>query len=217
MKLKIEELKNAVDVAKKKDVNKKHQLEMSNLEILYKKEFDEMELSYNNRFNELELNSRQQEETLNSKHQKEMEKLYERLDEKLPKVVKFSKNYLDLKFQENKLSKQQKYKEANQVKKKCEEIEVEDTERFNKEKTEKIKSQSIKTANKHLNEMNALKKRIELDYDELKKQKQIQVDTLVLKYKNKKLELELQQKMETHFTENKNLLKASKLVYYKFF
>ena len=142
---------------------------MGSLENLYKKECEELESIYSSKFSELENVSRQMEEALNSKHQKEMEKLYERLDEKLPKVVKYSKKYLDLKNQELNLAKQQKYKDAMLVKKKCEEIEVEDTDRFNKEKTEKIKSQSIKTANKHLNEKNALKKKIELEYEEMKK------------------------------------------------
>jgi hypothetical protein len=186
---------------------------MGSLENLYKKECEELESIYANKFGELETVSRQMEDALNSKHQKEMEKLYETLDEKLPKVVKYSKKYLDLKSQELNLAKQQKYKDAILVKKKCEEIEVEDTDRFNKEKTEKIKSQSIKTANKHLNEKNALKKKIELEYEEMKKQKQQNMDILVLKFKNKKAELEIQQKMEAHITENKNMLKASKKIY----
>lgn len=183
---------------------------MLSLEQLYKKEFEDLEMIYNNKFNEHELKSRQMEENLNIKHEKEMEKLYERLNEKLPKSVKYSKRYLDLKNQELNLAKQQKYRDAMYVKKMCEEIEIEDTERFNREKTEKIKSQSIKTANKHLNEKNALKKKIELEYEELRIEKQQQTEILVLKFKNKKNELEIQQKMENTVTENKNLYKASK-------
>jgi len=182
---------------------------MNSLEGLYKKEYEELEMIYNNKFNELQNKSKQMEENLNQKHEKEMERFYINLDEKLPKEVKFSKAYLDLKNQEMNLAKQQKYKEAMYIKKKREKIEIEDTERFNKEKTEKIKSQSLKTANKHLNEKNALKKKIELEFEELKKDKQKKLEVLILKFKNKKAELEIQQKMETHITDNKNLFKAS--------
>jgi hypothetical protein len=185
---------------------------MNSLEGLYKKEYEELEMIYNNRFNELQNKSRQMEENLNGKHEKEMEKFYINLDEKLPKDVKFSRAYLDLKNQEFNLAKQQKYKDAILIKKKREKVEIEDTERFNKEKTEKIKSQSLKTANKHLNEKNALKKKIELEFEELKKEKQKKLEILILKFKNKKAELEIQQKMETHITDNKNLFKASKTI-----
>ena len=157
---------------------------MNSLEGLYKKEYEELEMIYNNKFNELQNKSKQMEENLNQKHEKEMERFYINLDEKLPKEVKFSKAYLDLKNQEMNLAKQQKYKEAMYIKKKREKIEIEDTERFNKEKTEKIKSQSLKTANKHLNEKNALKKKIELEFEELKKDKQKKLEVLILKFKS---------------------------------
>ena len=187
---------------------------MGSLDELYKKELENLELIYNNKFNELEMKSKQLEDSLNFKHQEEMKKFYASLEEKLPKNVKYSKKYLDLKNMELNLAKQKKYKEAQQIKKKCEEIEIEDTNRFNKEKNDTIRAQSMKNANKQLNERNALKKKLELEYEELKKDKQFQLDVLIHKYKNKKAELENQQKMENVVTENKNLYKASKLISY---
>jgi len=203
-----------LDVSKKRDLTRKHQFEMGSLDELYKKELENLELIYNNKFNELEMKSKQLEDSLNFKHQEEMKKFYASLEEKLPKNVKYSKKYLDLKNMELNLAKQKKYKEAQQIKKKCEEIEIEDTNRFNKEKNDTIRAQSMKNANKQLNERNALKKKLELEYEELKKDKQFQLDVLIHKYKNKKAELENQQKMENVVTENKNLYKASKLISY---
>jgi hypothetical protein len=174
---------------------------------------EELELRFENEFNELEGKSKLLEEKLNEKHQNEMEELYNFLDMKLPKIVKYSKKYLDLKNQELNLAKQQKYKEALLIKKQCESLDRLDTDKFNKEKTEKIKSQSIKTANKHLNEKNALRKKIEVELEVLKKKKIQMTNTLILKYKNRRSELELQQKAETHLSENKNKLKASKCLY----
>lgn len=171
---------------------------------------EELEMKFEMEFNELENKSRLQEGKLNEKHQSEMEELYNYLDMKLPKVVKFSKKYLDLKNQEENLAKQQKYKDAMLIKKQRENLEKVDKEKFNSEKTEKIKSQSIKTANKHLNEKNALRKKIELELDELKKKKIMMTNTLILKYKNRRSELELQQKAELHLCENNSKYKASK-------
>ena len=211
LRLKIEELKNVIDITQKRELSRKHQLQMNQLEELYKKEFEELVLLYGNKFSELEAKSHQMEENLNIKQQNEMGSLYESLDEKLSKKVKYSKKYLDLESQEKNLAKQQKYKEAILVKKLKDEIEIEDTKRFNKYKTDKIKRESLNTANKHIFEKNLLKKKIESEYEELKKDKEREVQILVLKFKNKKSELELQQKMESHIKENKNLFKQIKL------
>ena len=105
-----------------------------------------------------------------------MEVLYQFLEQKLPKNPKYSKEYLDLKAQEQNLVKQQRYQDAILVRKKCEVLEKEINEKFNKEKTEKIKYQSIKTANKHLNEKNAMKKKYEIEFEVMKKERQRNLD-----------------------------------------
>lgn len=203
-----------METSKKREISQKHQNEVNGLEINYKTELMNLEENFNLKFAEIDNKSKDAENNLNIKHQNEMDILYNSLNDKLPKAVKYSKTYLDLKSQELNLAKQKKYKDALIIKKKCEEIDRLDTDRFNKEKTDKIKSQSIKTANKHLNEKNAMKKRIELEFEELKKDKDRQTQILVLKYKNKKQELENQQKMESILYSDKKKLKASKLDYY---
>ena len=212
--MKIKELKTALENSKKQDLSKKHITEMSNLEALYKKEYEELDVIYNNKFYQLEMKSKQLEENLNIRHQEEMKKFYVYFEEKLPNKVKHSKKFLDLKTAEINLAKQQKYNDALIVKKKCDEIEAEDYKRFNKEKTDKFKAYSIKNANKHLGERNSLKRKIELEYEELKKDKTKQLEILIMKFKNKKAELESQQKMEKIVVENKNLFKASKYIEY---
>lgn len=171
---------------------------------------EELEMKFENEYNELDTKSKSFTEKLEEKHQSEMENLYHMLDDKLPKNVKYSKKFLDLKNQEINLAKQQKYKEAILIKKQCEALDKVDTDKFQKEKTEKIKSQSIKTANKHLNEKNTLKKKMETEFEQLKKKKIEQTNILVHKYKNRRSELEIQQKAELHLCENKSKLKASK-------
>ena len=195
-------------MSKKQDLSQKHQVENEKLESIFKSEMNELESKYQKFFNDLEEKSKIMEEKLNEKHQNEMEELYNFLDTKLPKNIKHSKKFLDLKNMELNLAKQQKYKEAQRIKKQCEDIEKLDSEKFNREISDKIKSQSIKTANRHLNEKNSFKKRIELEWEEAKKKKDSEVQVIVLRYKNRKSELENQQKSEVLLCENKNKMKA---------
>ena len=139
-----------------------------------------------------------------------MTNLYEFLEEKLPKNVMFSKQYLETKNMSENLVKCGKFKDAASMKKKLTDIEKQDTEKFNKDKYEKIKSESIKTANKHMNEKLTLKRKIDIEFEILKKERQKNLETLLLKYKNRKLELEKQQRQELTYLENENLLKKSK-------
>ena len=212
LRVKVEELRVALDITIKRELQQKHSEEVNKIEYIFKSEVEELEMRYDNGFQELDAKSKAQEEKIVEKHQNEMEELYNYLDMKLPKIVKYSKKYLDLKTQEMNLAKQQKYKDALLIKKECEGLDKLDTKRFNKEKTDKIKSQSIKTANRHLNEKNAFKKKIELEFEELKKRKEIELNTLLLKYRNRKNELENQQKQEQIIYGNKYKLKASKSI-----
>jgi uncharacterized protein with gpF-like domain len=71
----------------------------------------------------------------------------------------------------------------------------------------------LKTAQKHLQEKTVLKKKIEIEYEVLKKEKEKTIENIVNKYKNRKLDLGLQHKQDWIFLENANLLKASKFLF----
>ena len=109
LKNKIDELKKNLAIKKKKELEFQHMNEMENLENAYKREVEESGNKWDSRFSELEDRSKKLDEVINEKHQKEMDELYNFLEEKLPKNVKFSKEYLDLKIQEENLAKQQRY------------------------------------------------------------------------------------------------------------
>jgi len=107
-KNKIEELKKALIVAKKKELYTQHQNELESLDFSYKSEIKGFNSEWDNKFRDLEEKSKILEEQLNEKHLKEMEDLYNFLEQKLPKIVKYSKKYLDLKNQEDNLVKLQR-------------------------------------------------------------------------------------------------------------
>lgn len=187
----------------------KHQSEINSLEQLFKKELEELEIRFENEYTELDAKTRNFEEKLNEKHKNETEKLHHLLEEKLPRNVKYSKRYLDLKSQEINLAKQQKYKEALLIKKQCEALDMEESYKFNKDKKEKRNFQLIKTDNKHMNEKNTFKRKMENEFEQLKKKKIELTNILIHKYKNRRSELEIQQRAELHLCENKHKLKAS--------
>lgn len=212
LKNKIEELKKQLKIKKRKDLEFQHMSEVENLEQTYRQEVEEYNAEWDAKFRELEERSRIFEEQLNEKHAKEMEELYAFLEQKLPKNVKFSREFLELKNQEMNLVKLQKFKEAAVIQKKIEALEKKDSEKWNKEKNDKIKSQTVKTAQKHLIEKNAMKKKIEIELEVMKKEKDYGLEIIVHKYKNRKFDLEKQQKQEKLLNENANLLKASKFI-----
>ena len=183
------------------------------MEISYKEELDQFNEKWDEMFNKFEEKSKNEEDVLNQRQSKEMEELYAYLEQKLPKQVKYSKKYLDLKNQEENLVKLQRFKEAASLKKQLDSMDKFDTEKFNKDKYEKIKSQSVKTANKHMMEKASLRKKVEINFEILKKDRQTNLERLLLKYKNRKCELDNQQKQEILYLENEKLLKKGKLYY----
>jgi hypothetical protein len=204
----VEETKKAIKQKKIKDLEFRQNEEMEILENNYRTELEDCNQNWNLKFKDLEDKSAKLEQELNSKHEKEMEDLYNFLEEKLPKNVKFSRDYLEFKKQEQNLVKQQMYKDAGVIKKKIENLEKQDFDKFNQQKTEKIKSKSIKTANKHLLEKNALKQKIESELELIKKQQQAEMTVIVNKYRNRKYELELQQKNEKNLYAFPNKFKS---------
>jgi hypothetical protein len=83
--------------------------ELQNIEISYKRELDNLNNYWDHLFRELEEKSERLEKELIQKHQKEMENLFVTLEQKLPKNIKYSKEYLELKSQEENLVKYQRY------------------------------------------------------------------------------------------------------------
>lgn len=210
-------MKKSLSSERKKQLGQQHSIEIDSLDNSYKTELDEFNNQWDNKFKKLEEKSKSLEDTLNEKHNRQMNELYEFLELKLPKNVKYSKSYLELKNQEENLVKLGKFKEAASIKKKIDEVEKFDNDKFNKDKYDKIKSESVRTANKHMNEKASLRKKIEIEFEVLKKERQTNLEKLLLKYKNRKAELENQQKQELNFLTNENLLKKSKLNLYLFY
>jgi hypothetical protein len=108
LKKRIDDLKSDLSDQKKKGLTYQHSSEMVNLEENYNKEILEINLRWETVFNEFNEKVKKEDENLNVKHHSEMENLINHLEEKLPKQIKFSKEFLDLKQCELNLVKQER-------------------------------------------------------------------------------------------------------------
>lgn len=86
-----------------------HYSELENLEISYKRELENFNFFWDQQFKDLEEKSERLEKELIAKHKKEMDDLLNSLAQKLPKNIKFSKEYLELRNQEESLVRLQRY------------------------------------------------------------------------------------------------------------
>lgn len=108
LRKRIAELKVNMSNQKKKDLNYQHSTEMVNLEENYNKEIAELNIKWDTLFNEFNEKAKKMEDSLNYKQKNEMDCLLNQLDEKISKIIKYSKEYLDLKQCEFNLVKQER-------------------------------------------------------------------------------------------------------------
>ncbi len=108
IRVKIVELSAEMKGNHKRDLNTQHFYESKTLEENYNKELMEINSTWEKRIEEFEQNAKGLEQSLNGKHEKEMEESIINLDNKISKIVKFSREYLQLKQSEQLLVKQEK-------------------------------------------------------------------------------------------------------------
>jgi hypothetical protein len=204
-------LKKASVERKKRDLSAVHANEMDSLEQTYRKEVDEFNEIWDKKFSDFEEESANWEEQLRGKHAKETEEFEANIEKKLVKPGgKQSKDLLQLKALEDALVKQERYKEAHHIKKKVDNKERDDSERFDREKNEKVLTVTENLKAKQALEYNALRQKIETQTEVLRKDKEHGFTNLLNKFKNKKFELELQQKKALFYAGNESAEKASK-------
>jgi len=183
---------------------------MEKLELAYRQEVDEYNGIWDKKVVEFEDEARRLENELRERHAKELEEYEANLQKKLFKPSKFSKAYLELRAQEENLVKQQRFKEAQLIKKKADAMEKEDYDKYSKEKSDKVGTNSENLRSKQLGELRALRKKLDIQNEVLKKERDTGFHTILHRFKNKKFDLEKQHKKELTLGTNDNLNRASK-------
>ena len=214
-------MKAKTKVKADKQLTNQHNTEIEKLELSYQTEIDEYIVNWEKEFAELEIKSREALQNMKDRHQSEINSFKVVFEERYPKNIKFSKEFLDLKAQEETLAKQHRYfflilfirfKEASFIKKKCENLELIDADRFEKEKLKKLNLQLKAIEKKNVNEINALKQKFDNEFKTMRTQRKFEEDRMYHRYRNKKFDLEIQHNQELSFSENPSLLRASNFV-----
>lgn len=183
---------------------------MDSLEATYRKEVEEYNVQWDKKIVEFEEQARSLLDEMKSRHEKELEIHEANLVKKLYKPSKFSRTFIELKNQEENLVRQQRFKEAQLIKKKADNLERQDVEKWNKEKNDKVGCNTENLKTKQSGEVKALEKKLATQIEVLRKERETGFNVILHRFKNKKFELEKQHKKERLLIENESLYKASK-------
>jgi hypothetical protein len=188
IKKKIAEMKKDNSTQKKDALHENQVKERQNLEQDYETERKELEEKWDKKIQEFVEEGKKQEKELVETHNKKMEEYITKLTSEYPKI-KYSTEYLNGRVQENKLAKQERYKEAAQKKIINDKMQQQENEKYESERSENINKNAETLGVKQEQDLNVLRARLARIYDKLVVKKDKELETLDNKYKGKKQEL----------------------------
>jgi hypothetical protein len=188
IKKKIAEMKKDTSTQKKGALHENQVKERQNLEQDYETERKELEEKWDKKIQEFVDEGKKQEKELVETHNKKMEEYITKLTSEYPRI-KYSTEYLNGRVQENKLAKQERYKEAAQKKLINDKMQQQENEKYESERSENINKNAETLGIKQEQDLNVLRARLARIYDKLVVKKDKELETLDNKYKGKKQEL----------------------------
>ena len=188
IKKKISEMKKDNSIQKKGALHENQVKERQNLEQDYETERKELEEKWDKKIQEFVDEGKKQEKELVETHNKKMEEYITKLTSEYPRI-KYSTEYLNGRVQENKLAKQERYKEAAQKKLINDKMQQQENEKYESERSENINKNAETLGIKQEQDLNVLRARLARIYDKLVVKKDKELETLDNKYKGKKQEL----------------------------
>ena len=215
--LEANEIKAKIDKLRKSNRNMRTQT----LNLIQNKQNEELEENYNQEYQKLSdlwdnkllsfiENGNKIEDELALNQNSKLEELINELTSNYP-PIKFSSEYLNLKKIEKNLVKQERYQEANYYKSKCDKLEKEEIEKYNKERSDKIHKKAEALGLKFENEKKVLREKLDRNFELLKVQRDKELKQITSKYKNRKTELNCIHKKQRNINENDNLLRSQNL------
>jgi hypothetical protein len=188
IKQKINALKKGTSTQKTGELHENQIKERETLEGDYESERKELEEKWDKKIKDFVEEGKKQEKELVELHNKKMEEYISKLTSEYPRI-KYSTEYLNGRVQENKLAKQERYKEAAQKKLLNDKMQQKENEKYEQERSENINKNAETLGIKQEQDLNVLRARLARIYDLLVSKKDKALETLNNKYKNKKQEL----------------------------
>ena len=188
IKQKIEEMKKDSSYQKNDALYESQEKERQDLENDYETERKELEEKWDKKIQDFVEQGKKMEEELVEAHNKKMEEYITTLTTNYPRI-KYSPEYLNGRVQENKLAKQERYKEAAARKKINDQLQEQENEKYELERNENINKNAETLGLKQEQDLNVVRARLARNYDLLVSHKEKDLDRLDNKFKNKKQEL----------------------------
>ena len=203
IKQKISSMKKGNSTQKQVSLHENQVKERQTLEGDYESERKEVEEKWDKKIQEFVEEGKKQEKELVEEHNKKMEEYITKLTSEYPRI-KYSTEYLNGRVQENKLAKQERYKEAAQKKIINDKMQQKENEKYEQERSENINKNAETLGVKQEQDLNVLRARLARIYDLLVSKKDKALETLNNKYKNKKQELIGIQNRQMNISSNAN-------------
>ena len=215
--LEANEIKSKIDQLRKSNKNMRTQT----LNLIQNKQNEDLEENYNleyqnvsdmwdNKLLSFIENGNKLEEELVQNQNNKLEELINELTSNYPSI-KFSKEYLNLKQIEKNLVKQERYQEANYYKEKCDKLEMEEIEKYNKERNDNIRKKVESFGLKFENEKKVLREKLDRNFELLKVQRDTELKQITFKYRNRKIDLNSIHRKQRNINQNDNLIRSQNL------
>ena len=188
IKQKIEEMKKDSSYQKNDALYESQEKERQDLENDYETERRELEEKWDKKIQDFVEQGKKMEEELVEAHNKKMEEYITTLTTNYPRI-KYSPEYLNGRVQENKLAKQERYQEAAARKKINDQLQEQENEKYEFERSENINKNAEALGIKQEQDLNVVRAKLARNYDLLVSHKEKDLDRLDNKFKNKKQEL----------------------------
>ena len=215
--LEANEIKSKIDQLRKSNKNMRtHTLNLiqnkqnEDLEENYNLEYQNVSDMWDNKLLSFIENGNKLEEELVQNQNNKLEELINELTSNYPSI-KFSKEYLNLKQIEKNLVKQERYQEANYYKEKCDKLEMEENEKYNKERNDNIRKKVESFGLKFENEKKVLREKLDRNFELLKVQRDTELKQITFKYRNRKIDLNSIHRKQRNINQNDNLIRSQNL------
>jgi len=157
-----------------------------NIDNEYQQQFESFETFWDQKIKHYDIESNEIEQNLQIDQEAERSKFQEEIEAKLQDSGKMSARFIDLQFKMEQMAKNQRFKEAAEIKLLLEEEYHKCIDKIERERQTKIQKHMEKLIKKQDTELKSLKQKITVNKNDLIKTKERDYDNLVKKYKASK-------------------------------
>ncbi|CAK66514.1 unnamed protein product (macronuclear) [Paramecium tetraurelia] len=195
-KKRLGELKKDLDQKNKFEVKDRHTNEKSEIEKAHLEEFNQFNEFWDQKMAEFDQEAQRVKEQVLQRQDEELSQFTDELENSIPVKPKDSAELLSLRKTEESLARQENYQEAHVTQQRILSMERDEYERWNQQRSCKIKNLILQLKQKQSNELSALQQRILSGQEEQRKIRSQELEKLLQKYQNVRKELSSQQNQE---------------------